>query len=164
MKKLVCVLLFILYPFIVFSNTTENIVIAGTVNQYLNLTPQSNTIQLTITGDGSEAVGTDTITAVSNIKSWKITVTSLNNSYLVQDTLQIPYKMKIDCIDAATNSFSDFVSVPTGGGSLTFTKKTKKGGSVLSITVKVENQDITDELYEAGNNYVDTLVFTISVN
>jgi len=28
----------------------------------------------------------------------------------------------------------------------------------------VENQDITDELYEAGNNYVDTLVFTISVN
>ena len=56
MKKLVCVLLFILYPFIVFSNTTENIVITGTVNQYLNLTPQSNTIQLTITGDGSEAV------------------------------------------------------------------------------------------------------------
>jgi len=41
------------------------------VNQYLNLTPQSNTIQLTITGDGSEAVGTDTITAVSNIKLWK---------------------------------------------------------------------------------------------
>ncbi len=164
MKKLVCVLLFVLCPFIVFSNTTENIIITGTVNQHLNLTPQSNTIQLTITGDGSEAVGTDTITAVSNIKSWKITVTSLNNSYLVQDTLQIPYKIKIDCIDAATNSFSDFVSVPTGGGSLTFTKKTKKGGSVLSITVKVENQDITDELYEAGNNYVDTLVFTISVN
>ena len=164
MKKLVCVLLFVLCPFIVFSNTTENIIITGTVNQHLNLTPQSNTIQLTITGDGSEAVGTDTITAVSNIKSWKITVTSLNNSYLVQDTLQIPYKIKIDCIDAATNSFSDFVSVPTGGGSLTFTKKTKKGGSVLSITVKVENQDITDELYEAGNNYVDTLVFIISVN
>jgi len=164
MKKLVCVLLFVLCPFIVFSNTTENIIITGTVNQHLNLTPQSNTIQLTITGDGSEAVGTDTITAVSNIKSWKITVTSLNNSYLVQDTLQIPYKIKIDCIDAATNSFSDFVSVPTGGGSLTFTKKTKKGGSVLSITVKVENQDVTDELYEAGNNYVDTLVFTISVN
>ncbi len=164
MKKLVCVLLFVLCPFIVFSNTTENIIITGTVNQHLNLTPQSNTIQLTITGDGSEAVGTDTITAVSNIKSWKITVTSLNNSYLVQDTLQIPYKIKIDCIDAATNSFSDFVSVPTGGGSLTFTKKTKKGGSVLSITVKVENQDITDELYEAGTNYKDTLVFTISVN
>lgn len=164
MKKLVCVLLFVLCPFIVFSNTTENIIITGTVNQHLNLTPQSNTIQLTITGDGSEAVGTDTITAVSNIKSWKITVTSLNNSYLVQDTLQIPYKIKIDCIDAATNSFSDFVSVPTGGGSLTFTKKTKKGGSVLSITVKVENQDVTDELYEVGNNYVDTLVFTISVN
>ncbi|HON97055.1 MAG TPA: hypothetical protein PK222_02220, partial [Bacteroidales bacterium] len=102
MKKLVCVLLFVLCPFIVFSNTTENIIITGTVNQHLNLTPQSNTIQLTITGDGSEAVGTDTITAVSNIKSWKITVTSLNNSYLVQDTLQIPYKIKIDCIDAAT--------------------------------------------------------------
>ena len=50
MKKLVCVLLFVLCPFIVFSNTTENIVITGTVNQYLNLTPQSNTIQLTITG------------------------------------------------------------------------------------------------------------------
>ena len=164
MKKFIYVMLLLLCPFIVFSNTTENIVITGTVNQYLNLTPQSNTIQLTITGDGSEAVGTDTITAVSNIKSWKVVVTSSNNSYLVQDTLQIPYKMKIDCIDAATNSFSDFVSVPTGGGSLTFTKKTKKGGSVLSITVKVENQDITDELYEAGNNYVDTLVFTISVN
>ena len=40
----------------------------------------------------------------------------------------------------------------------------EEAGSVLSITVKVENQDITDELYEAGNNYVDTLVFTISVN
>jgi hypothetical protein len=88
----------------------------------------------------------------------------LNNSYLVQDTLQIPYKIKIDCIDAATNSFSDFVSVPTGGGSLTFTKKTKKGGLVLSVTVKVESQNATDELYEANNNYVDTLVFTISVN
>ena len=109
MKKLVCVLLFVLCPFIVFSNTTENIIITGTVNQHLNLTPQSNTIQLTITGDGSEAVGTDTITAVSNIKLWKVVVTSLNNSYLVQDTLQIPYKIKIDCIDAATNSFSDFV-------------------------------------------------------
>ena len=164
MKKLVCVLLFVLCPFIVFSNTTENIVITGTVNQYLNLTPQSNTIQLTITGDGSEAVGTDTITAVSNIKLWKITVTSSNSSYLVQDTLQVPYKVKIDNEDAATNSFSSFASVPTGGGSLTFTKKTKKGGSVLAVTVKVENQDITDELYEAGNNYVDTLVFTISVN
>lgn len=164
MKKLVCVLLFVLCPFIVFSNTTENIVITGTVNQYLNLTPQSNTIQLTITGDGSEAVGTDTITAVSNIKLWKITVTSMNSSYLIHDTLQVPYKVKIDNEDAATNSFSSFASVPTGGGSLTFTKKTKKGGSVLAVTVKVENQNTTDELYEAGTNYKDTLVFTISVN
>ena len=164
MKKFIYVMLLLLCPFIVFSNTTENIVITGTVNQYLNLTPQSNTIQLTITGDGSEAVGTDTITAVSNIKLWKITVTSSNSSYLVQDTLQVPYKVKIDNEDAATNSFSSFASVPTGGGSLTFTKKTKKGGSVLAVTVKVENQNTTDELYEAGTNYKDTLVFTISVN
>ena len=164
MKKLVCVLLFILYPFIVFSNTTENIIITGTVNQHLNLTPQSNTIQLTLTGDGSEAVGTDTITAVSNIKLWKITVTSMNSSYLVHDTLQVPYKVKIDNEDAATNSFSSFASVPTGGGSLTFIKKTKKGGSALLVTVKVESQNTADELYEAGTNYMDTLVFTISVN
>lgn len=164
MKKFIYAMLLLLCPFIVFSNTTENVVINGTINQYLNLAAQSNTVQLILTGDGSEAVGTDTITAVSNIKLWKITVTSSNSSYLVQDTLQVPYKVKIDNEDAATNSFSSFASVPTGGGSLTFTKKTKKGGSVLTVTVKVENQNTTDELYEAGTNYKDTLVFTISVN
>jgi len=164
MKKFIYAMLLLLCPFIVFSNTTENVVINGTINQYLNLAAQSNTVQLILTGDGSEAVGTDTITAVSNIKLWKITVTSSNSSYLVQDTLQVPYKVKIDNEDAATNSFSSFASVPTGGGSLTFTKKTKKGGSVLTVTVKVENQNTTDELYEAGTNYMDTLVFTISVN
>lgn len=164
MKKFIYAMLLLLCPFIVFSNTTENVVINGTINQYLNLAAQSNTVQLILTGDGSEAVGTDTITAVSNIKLWKITVTSSNSSYLVQDTLQVPYKVKIDNEDAATNSFSSFASVPTGGGSLTFTKKTKKGGSILAVTVKVENQNTTDELYEAGTNYKDTLVFTISVN
>lgn len=164
MKKFIYAMLLLLCPFIVFSNTTENVVINGTINQYLNLAAQSNTVQLILTGDGSEAVGTDTITAVSNIKLWKITVTSSNSSYLVQDTLQVPYKVKIDNEDAATNSFSSFASVPTGGGSLTFTKKTKKGGSALLVTVKVESQNTTDELYEAGTNYKDTLVFTISVN
>ena len=139
MKKFLFVGMMLFCSIFAFSATSANVVVNATINQYLNVTPVTSTVTLTMTGDGTGVQGTDTITAMSNINAWKVTVTSANGSAVKSGALSVPYKVKIDNPDSATNSFSTFIAVPASNGNITFTKKTKKQGTQLLITISIDD-------------------------
>jgi len=164
MKKSVFVLLFAIIGMgAAFADITGNAVVTGTVAQQLsvaiagvNAGTSNTTFELNPAG-GTQSLGSATI--ISNLKSWKITVSSAKAGNLKNDS-------DLESIDY-TFTMGSLTSLQ--GVSLTsainqsMTAKTPKAGTLYAMSITYDDDDGTFWSYDGGN-FTDTITVTVAAN
>ena len=156
---------------VVSSASAASLVVNGSVTQYLNLTVTNSPI--TVSFDGTGAVGTVDRTASLNIKAnkplWTVTFTSANAG-LLKSTLtgiSIPYSLAATGAGVSgsttVNGLATAVQLTTPKTiAATAAGKTPVNGVDYVLTVTVSSQLGTATLWEAATDYTDTVTIAIA--
>lgn len=169
MKKIFIIFYMVAFVFFVGASNTATLVVNGVVNTSLDVAFTGSPITVNFVGDGSAGVptGTATLTAKSNLKSWKLSFDSANNGNLHSATANadIPYFVQVTAptwgIAEVTNGLASAVN-PEGAVISVIKGRTPRNGVNFIFTVSVPAQGTGDDLYDAATDYTDSLVITIS--
>lgn len=169
MKKLVA--LAIVAFVAIGASFAADLVINGSVAAALSVAITNSPI--TVTLDGTGAAGavdhTATLNAKSNKKIWTISFDSANNGKLHSGTtgVDIDYLLQAStpawASASVTNGLSSAVN-PEGKTIVVSNGKTPRNGVDFTLTVTVPAQDGAAELFEAADDYTDTITITIAAS
>lgn len=160
MKKLVLVILFMEATFaIAAAQVTQNgsASISGTRAEEFRfiLLGGSNESGPLINDGSSHVWSLPPVVFFSNVKNWKVSLSSLNGGYLVNTsdaTEKIPYLVTLVPLVYYTQLLTPWTSAPQ--------PMTKKSGDVHEYFEILYNPDALDDLWQAGT-YTDTITVTI---
>lgn len=157
------------------SVSASDLVINGIIPAKLSVAITNSPITITLDGEGGGASGdrTATLTAKSNQKNWTISFDSSSNGYLLSSTVsgvQIPYLLQASFVEPAptwvrtslVNSLGTAAVNPEGQTIVVTGGKTPKNGVDFTLTASIVAQNGADVLFEAANDYTDTITISIA--
>lgn len=156
------------------SVSASDLVINGIIPAKLSVAITNSPITITLDGEGGGASGdrTATLTAKSNQKNWTISFNSVSNGYLLSSTVsdvQIPYLLQASFVEptqgwvrsSLVNGLSSAVN-PEGQTIVVTGGKTPGSGVDFTLTASIVAQNGADVLFEAANDYTDTITISIA--
>lgn len=150
------------------ADTSGSLVVNGNVASFLSLQITGSPVLLSLTGDGTgvEKNSGASVLAIANVKNWHLGFDSANDGILTSATasVNIPYLVKVDTTGVGgtiTNPLADYIQL-TGTPSIVIVGgKTPRSGVTFVLNLKINDQNGADTLYEAANDYTDTVTITI---
>jgi len=168
MKKLVA--LAIVAFVAIGASFAEDLVINGSVTAALSVAITNSPITVTLDGTGTSG-GVDhtaTLNAKSNKKNWTISFVSANGGKLKSPTItdvEIPYLLQASTPAWGSASVSNGLATavnPEGKTIVVTNGKTPRVGVNFTLTVTVPAQDDAAVLFEAADDYTDTITISIT--
>lgn len=148
-----------------------DLIINGSVTAALSVAITNSPISVTLDGTGAAGAvdHTATLNSKSNKKNWTISFDSANGGKLHSAITGVDIDYLLQASTPAwgsavvTNGLSSAVN-PEGKTIVVTNGKTPRNGVDFTLTVTVPEQDGTAELFEAANDYTDTITITIAAN